>query len=294
MRYHQETKHHFSHFARAPGSLDWANQPDPFRRYEGAPLFALPRLKPDDAPPSPLYEDLYRPGAIASVSVNVRSLSRLFEYSLAISAWKQAGEVRWALRSNPSSGNLHPTEGYLLIDDVAGLSPGPGLYHYAAKEHALELRAQWPKESFMRLLQGFPPEAFLVGFASVNWRETWKYGERAFRYCQHDVGHAIGSARIAAQTLGWRMLLLDGLADDTVAALLGVDRAEDFEGAEREHPDCLAVVWPDDQAAGRATSTTSCMPLFLAADAVCDVTTTYLARQGKPAESRRSGAMEDP
>jgi hypothetical protein len=76
MRYHQETKHHFSHFARAPGSLDWANQPDPFRRYEGAPLFALPLLKPEEAPASPLYEDLYRPGAIASVSLNVRSLSR--------------------------------------------------------------------------------------------------------------------------------------------------------------------------------------------------------------------------
>ena len=86
----------------------------------------------------------------------------------------------------------------------------------------------------------------------MNWRETWKYGERAFRYCQHDVGHAIGSARIAAQTLGWRMLLLDGLADDTVAALLGIDRPEDFEGAEREHPDCIAVIWPADRAVRRS------------------------------------------
>jgi SagB-type dehydrogenase family enzyme len=271
IRYHQETKHHFSRFARSLGYLDWANQPDPFRRYEGSPLFALPLLKPGDAPASPLYEDLYRPSAIASVPLTVRSLSRLFEYSLAISAWKQAGEVRWALRINPSSGNLHPTEAYLLIDDVAGLSPGPGLYHYAAKEHALELRAQWPTERFMRLLQGFPPKAFLVGFASVIWRETWKYGERAFRYCQHDVGHAIGSVRIAAQTLGWRMLLLDGLADDTLAALLGVDRAEDFDGVEREHPDCIAVIWPADQAAGAVADRTSGVPLFLAADAVCDV-----------------------
>jgi SagB-type dehydrogenase family enzyme len=272
MRYHQETKHHFSRFARSLGYLDWANQPDPFRRYEGSPVFALPLLKPADAPASPLYEDLYRPGAIASVSLTVRSLSRLFEYSLAISAWKQAGEVRWALRSNPSSGNLHPTEAYLLIDDIDGLSPSPGLYHYAAKEHALELRAQWSTERFMRLLQGFPPKAFLVGFASIIWRETWKYGERAFRYCQHDVGHAIGSVRIAAQTLGWRMLLLDGLADDTLAALLGVDRAEDFEGAEREHPDCIAVIWPSDQASGAVTGSTSGVPLFLAADALCDVT----------------------
>ena len=40
--------------------------------------------------------------------------------------------------------------------------------------------------------------AFLLGLASVYWREAWKYGERAFRYCQHDVGHAIGTVRIAA------------------------------------------------------------------------------------------------
>jgi len=182
LRYHRQTKHHFSRFARGPGRLDWANQPDPLRRYEGSPLFFLPRLKPGDTPASPAYEDLYRPVAIASACVNASSLSRLFEWSLAISAWKQAGDVRWALRTNPSSGNLHPTEAYLFIGGVADLSPAPGLYHYAAKEHALELRARWPEDSFGRMLEGWPPGAFLVGLASVIWRETWKYGARAFRY----------------------------------------------------------------------------------------------------------------
>jgi SagB-type dehydrogenase family enzyme len=272
MRYHEETKHHFSRYARSLGYMDWANQPDPFRRYEGSPLSALPLLKPDDAPLSPLYEDLYRDGVVDSAPVSVLSLSRFLEYSLAISAWKQAGELRWALRTNPSSGNLHPTEGYLLIESVPGLSPFPGLYHYTAKEHALELRAEMPQESFDSLMQEFPSKAFLVGFASVNWRETWKYGERAFRYCQHDVGHAIASARIAAQTMGWRMVLLAGLADDTVAALLGVDRDEDFTGAEREHPDCLAVVWPADQTNGLGTDKTSSFPLSFAPQFVSELT----------------------
>ncbi|HEU0199907.1 MAG TPA: SagB family peptide dehydrogenase, partial [Burkholderiaceae bacterium] len=268
MRYHRETKHHFRRYARSLGYMDWANQPDPFRRYAGAPLVPLPLLPSDDT--RPRYADLYRTGAIASAPVNVRSISRFFEYSLAITAWKQAGEVRWALRANPSSGNLHPTEGYLLIGSVPGLLLSAGLYHYTAKEHALELRAEWSQESFTSLLQAFPPHAFLVGFTSVNWRETWKYGERAFRYCQHDVGHAIGGARIAAQTLGWRMLLLDGTADDTVAALLGVDRTEDFSGAEREHPDCLAVVWPADQGADSAARSTITVPLFLAMASIHD------------------------
>jgi SagB-type dehydrogenase family enzyme len=272
MRYHRETKHHFRRYARSLGYMDWANQPDPFRRYAGSPLVALPILKPDDTPlHDPRYVDLYRSHAIASVPISGHSLSRFFEYALAITAWKQAGEVRWALRANPSSGNLHPTEGYLLIGDVPGLLPSPGLYHYTAKEHALELRAEWSKERFTALLQGFPAHAFLLGFTSVNWRETWKYGERAFRYCQHDVGHALGSARFAAQTLGWRMLLLDGTADDTLAALLGVDRTADFAGAEREHPDCLAVVWPADQEHGSNAASIS-VPLCLAADALSDST----------------------
>lgn len=242
--YHQETKHHFFRYARSLGYLDWANQPNPFRRFEGAPVISLPILKPQDDPVSPPYEDIYRPGAVASQPVNLRTLSRFLEYTLAISAWKQAGGTRWALRSNPSSGNLHPTEGYLLLDGLPGIAPTPGLYHYAPKEHALERRAEWAPEVFSTLMAAFPPDAFLLAFTSIHWREAWKYGERAYRYCQHDAGHAIGAARIAAAALGWKMMLLEDLSDDLLAVLLGLNRADDFAGAESEHPDCLAVVWP--------------------------------------------------
>ncbi len=197
---------------------------------------------------------------MAPAAVDIRSISRLFEYSLAITAWKQAGGARWALRANPSSGNLHPTEGYLLISAVPGLAHAPALYHYTAQEHALELRASLPAEDCAALLAPWPPQACVVGLSSVHWREAWKYGERAFRYCQHDVGHALGALRLAAQALGWRLLLLEACADDTIAALLGLDRAQDFAGAEREHPDCLALVWPD-RPAGAA------LPLALAPDA---------------------------
>ena len=50
IRYHVQTKHHFNRYARALGYLDWANQPDPFRRFEGAELIRLPLLKPDEEP----------------------------------------------------------------------------------------------------------------------------------------------------------------------------------------------------------------------------------------------------
>ena len=254
MRYHERTKHHFARFASGPEQLDWANQPDPFRRFEGAPLTRLPLLAPEDEPRPPAYDSLYAPGAVASAPVDLRALSRLLEYSLALSAWKQAGATRWALRVNPSSGNLHPTEGYVLAGAVAGLGEAPGLYHYAPREHALERRADCPAGLFERLVAGFPPHAFLIGLSSIYWREAWKYGERAFRYCQHDVGHAIGAVRFAAAALGWSALVLDGVADETIDALLGLDRSADFDGVERESAELVMAVWPGQAAAAKNSS----------------------------------------
>jgi SagB-type dehydrogenase family enzyme len=185
---------------------------------------------------------------VPSAPLNIRTLSRLLEYALALSAWKQAGGTRWALRANPSSGNLHPTEGYVLVGGIAELGEGPGLFHYAPREHGLERRADCPPALFERLMRGFAPRTFLVGLSSVYWREAWKYGERAFRYCQHDVGHAIGTVRIAAATLGWSALVLDGVADETIDALLGLDRSADFDGAERESAELVIAVGPGDVA----------------------------------------------
>jgi SagB-type dehydrogenase family enzyme len=246
LRYHERTKHHLNRYAPGPSGLDWANQPNPFRRYLGAALVRLPLLGAGDEPLSPRYDDLARPGTLPSTALTLRSLSRLLQYALAISAWKQAGATRWALRCNPSSGNLHPTEGYLLIGALPGLGDAPGLYHYAAREHGLERRTQCSEALFTALMRELPAQAFLVGLTSIHWREAWKYGERAFRYCQHDVGHAIAALRIAAATLGWSAALLQGLADTTIEDLLGLNRAEDFAAAEREHPAAVLALWPTE------------------------------------------------
>jgi SagB-type dehydrogenase family enzyme len=274
IHYHIRTKHHFNRYARSLGYLDWANQPDPFRRFEGAQLIPLPLLKAGEEPLSPAYGAIYERGAVTAQPMNVRSFSRFLECALALSAWKKAGESEWALRSNPSSGNLHPTEGYAVLPRIIGLNLEPGLYHYAPKEHGLELRAEFPGDSVGRLLASFPQDSFLFGLTSIHWREAWKYGERAFRYCNHDVGHAIGTARIAAATLGWSMTLLDGVGQDTVAMLLGTDRKADFGEGEQEHPDCLAVVWPSENVTREASFANrehAEMPLFVDPTVVKDL-----------------------
>ncbi|MFT5153087.1 MAG: SagB-type dehydrogenase family enzyme, partial [Planctomycetota bacterium] len=163
------------------------------------------------------------------------SISRLFFDSMSISAWKEAGDTRWSLRTNPSSGNLHPTEAYLITPRACGLGEAAGVYHYAPKEHGLEMRAELGEG----LAGALPDGVLLVALTSIHWREAWKYGERAFRYCNHDVGHAIACLSIAASGLGWRLEVLDDFERDRLGAWLGVASQV---GPEAECPDVLMVL----------------------------------------------------
>lgn len=245
LSYHDASKHHFHRFARGPGYLDWRTQPDPFLRYDGAALFELERFSLSEGP---RYDVVFAEGALDPEPVNARSVSRLFYDSLAISAWKQAGGEKWALRVNPSSGNLHPTEGYLVCGPVEGLNEQPAVCHYAPREHALEKRAVFSLETWGKLTAGLPETTLLVGLTSIHWREAWKYGERAFRYCHLDVGHVVAALSIAASGLGWKVVLLDGPGTRQLAALLGVSgRGE----TEPEHPDCLLAVFPSGLEVGQ-------------------------------------------
>lgn len=241
--YHTRTKHRFDRYAAGPETLDWDAQPDPFRRFEGTTLLSLP-LAADGLETS--YADLYRPGAVKSAALGRESIAILFELSLGLAAWKQYGSARWALRCNPSSGNLHPTEGYAVLPAVTGLAPG--VHHYASREHAFERRCIPGDENALNEALG--RGRFLIGLSSIHWREAWKYGERAFRYCQLDGGHAIAAIRYAAAALGWRVSLLDTWSDEHIAALLGLDREADFSGTEGEQPEAVLMVetLPDDAA----------------------------------------------
>ena len=236
LAYHQRTKHHLHRYAAGPGGMDWKNQPDPFRFFADSPHRELPLLAPAA---HPRYVDLYRPRAIAPQALTLDHVAALLELAFGLSAWKQHGGERWFLRCNPSSGNLHPTEAYVVVAGIPGI--GDGVHHYLSRDHLLEHRcrlgmASSEHESIL------PPDSLLVGLTSIHWREAWKYGERAYRYCQHDAGHAIATVRYAAATLGWQARLLTSWSDADIGTILGLDRDDDFGVAEREHPDAMLLV----------------------------------------------------
>ena len=250
VRYHDGTKHHFQRFARSLGYLDWASQPSPFRAFAGAPVFPL--FPAPDArssgygPRATAFPELFT--SPASSEITAPAVGDLLRHALGLSAWKAIRhgadrETRWSLRCNPSSGNLHPTEAYLVCGPLPGLSESPGVYHYAPDRHALELRCSIDAQAW-RACTG--DDVLLVAFTSLHWRESWKYGERAFRYCQHDLGHAIAALVASAAAVGWSTCLVPEWSQSSLASLTGIDRDEDFVDAEREEASCLIAIGPGE------------------------------------------------
>jgi len=234
--YHQRTKHSLKGgYAKGPETLDWDEQPDPFRRFDACPIYTLPKPGRELAT---TWAELDQASNIPSEILNLDNVGLLLELAFGLSAWKAFGPSRWALRCNPSSGNLHPTEVY-LINGVTDLLP-QGVYHYVSHDHHLEQRCTFENEDVQQSL--------LIGLSSIHWREAWKYGERAFRYCQLDVGHALASLSYAASVLGWRIELLSDYSDADISCLLGLNNQDHFIAKEGETADLLCRIHYNDSA----------------------------------------------
>jgi SagB-type dehydrogenase family enzyme len=214
-------------YAPGPEAPDWDSQPAAFRHYRGSPTIALPLSSREGdfrSPPSGSAAD--------PASPSLRALGALLQLSLAITAWKRSGRQQWSVRANPSSGNLHPVEGYVIATGFPDL--GPGLYHYNPLDHSLELRAEFHVQS--------PRPSLFVGISILPWRESWKYGSRAFRYCVLDTGHAAAAVAYGASVLGWRAER-KLVSSDALDSLLGLDRMEhDPLAEEREHSELLLEI----------------------------------------------------
>ena len=234
--YHETTKHSQQRYARSLGYMDWSTQPNPFRNYNGTQSFNLPLATDNTTPPYHLLDfDL------PSAPLLKESISQLLQFSMGIAAYKVSGDSSWAVRCNASSGNLHPTETYVVLPPILKeQNDKTTIYHYAPKNHALETLAAFDTSFWNKLPNG----SFLVGLSSISWREIWKYGERAFRYVNLDGGHAWHAIVVSAKMLGWKVTRLDSVSDSDISTLLGLNQDKRF--FENEIADMLFVLSPEE------------------------------------------------
>jgi len=209
--YHEFTKHSVEALRRTQHYLDWGNMPGPYRHYEGVPVLDLPADPP--SPQTPAIDVLRGRLGNCLARDGAAFLSHLMFYSASISASKRVastGDI-YALRVNPSSGNLHPTEFHFCTRGLVGWSDG--LYHYRASSHMAEQRGIGDFAG--NLVSISAPLVFVL--TSIVWREAWKYGERAYRYCLHDIGHAWQALTLAARAIGCESFALGHFLDDAVS-----------------------------------------------------------------------------
>ena len=201
---------------------NWGRQPDLYKEHAWAEQVPLP--SPDD------FRGLYTEDAIqrrrsvrdySGQLMTREELSRLLYYTGGINA------ERWGLklRSAPSAGALYPIEVYLAVHRVDGLKPG--LYHYAVRDHTLELlQAGDLQGEIVRhgLMQEFLGQANVVlVFTAIFQRLRWKYQERTYRYALLEAGHLGQNAYLAATSMGMGACAVGAFLDDDLNTMLGID-----------------------------------------------------------------------
>jgi len=151
----------------------------------------------------------------------------------------------YQLRSIPSAGALYPNEIYLQVRGVEGLEDG--VYHYESFSSSLvflaPVSASYGLEFFLsdtRLVKGF-----LFFISAAYFRSSWKYGDRAIRYCYLDAGHILGALEAVTSQQAATSCTLGGSFDAG-----GVGEFLGFE--DKEWAICTAVLGErGDRAAAR-------------------------------------------
>jgi SagB-type dehydrogenase family enzyme len=132
------------------------------------------------------------------------------------------------LRTSPSGGGRHPSEGYVVILDVESVDPG--WYHYRSDDGCIELVAPIAayNEIERTFFGAFGRAKFkiqaIVVITSIFKRNMYRYREpRTFRTVHMDVGHLISSLMIFAKTLGVRYIHHSAFDESAVERILGID-----------------------------------------------------------------------
>jgi putative peptide maturation dehydrogenase len=133
-------------------------------------------------------------------------------------------------RAVPSAGGLHPTEAYLLVQNVEGMTSG--LYHYHPIDHALEplgdVAADESAALALRMVAGqrhFMHAHVVIALASRFRRTFWKYRNhaKAYRAVILDAGHLSQMLYLAATERGLAAFITAAVNERDIEEIFGLD-----------------------------------------------------------------------
>jgi SagB-type dehydrogenase family enzyme len=176
--------------------LDWDSQPASFKHY---PHFCY-RVKLSDHPSLLWLRE-------------TRSITD--EHTIAQKPYRRLNV--------PSAGNLHPIEIYVQIRNLTGLLSG--LYHYDVLNGELVMIREIAGEGiepYVGMDKRF--SGVIVMISLVPFRSSWKYGLRAWRYLNLDLGHQINALCASVEHFGLKCTKLS--ANENLNFIMGMGEDE--------------------------------------------------------------------
>ncbi|GIU01319.1 hypothetical protein TSL6_18250 [Sulfurovum sp. TSL6] len=170
--YHSTTKHSYNSVRTNPNRLSWEDQPSTYKNY---------------------------PEHYKKRKLDLEKEEENFLYHIAgLTAKKSYPSGEYYLRINPSAGALYPNELYFQTRGVEGIEDG--IYHYEVLSSSLTLLQRITDDEGLEPYFGYKTamKGYLFLVSAIYYRSSWKYKNRAFRYCLLDAGHLLGSIEASA------------------------------------------------------------------------------------------------
>jgi SagB-type dehydrogenase family enzyme len=198
--------------------------PAPVKSYPGRPRIGLPdpsgHLR-GQLPEVLLARRTHR--SFVAGAVSLEQLSVLLRLTWGFTARLHTGLGPLPVKTSPSGGARHSLEVYLWCSRVKGLPPG--VYHYRADRHELELLRKGKVESRVEMLCGYQEWvrdcSALFIMTSVLARVMWRYkNARAYRVILLEAGHVCQTFCLVATWLGLAPFCTAALYDEKIESEL--------------------------------------------------------------------------
>jgi len=134
--------------------------------------------------------------------------------------WAAQGitEESYGLRTAPSAGAVYPLELYISSSNVNDLTPG--LYKYKPQNHTLKKISDGDKRTVIANAalgqDAIENSSAMVIITAVVERTAVKYGKRAERYVNIEVGHAGQNIYLQSVSLGLGTVVIGAFKDDAL------------------------------------------------------------------------------
>src|SRR6476646_4475565 len=222
--YHDATKHSYASVRANAHSLDFANQPLPFKIYATLDPIRLPaEVRQTGVAALSAIAESVSPQTIAAP--DLEAVAQLLYLSAGITRHRKypGGEIYF--RAAACTGALYEVELYLVCGDLPNLEAG--VYHFAPAEFGLRrLRAGDYRGVLIEATSAEPAivhAPLTIVCTCTYWRNAWKYQDRTYRHFGWDNGTLLANLLAVGTALGLTAKVVCGFVDDTVNRLLDLD-----------------------------------------------------------------------